>query len=403
MTKKNSFFDRVLERLDLLDPSSVQHWISKLIREKGILDTIFQIIQEGVLIVDRDLKIHFVNNAAINILGLPEDIAERDNQTISRYLRDLDWDQLISQDPKESGRITRQEIEIFYPTHRYLQFFLVPYQNENDGSSELELIAIILNDVTEFRDRTESQIESEKIKTMTILAAGVAHEIGNPLNSLTIHLQLLQRYFAELDGENEKAEDAKQLLTVASQEVDRLDTIINQFVKAVRPADMDLKRVSLNELVSETITFMGKEIEDRGIYVEGTWSKGIPPIWGDETQLKQAFYNIIKNAIQAMSKDGLLKISLADKNDCISLSFEDNGKGIDPDDLGNIFNPYYTTREDGSGLGLMIVERIIRNHGGELSVESDPGSGTTVTIKFIPRDRRNRLLNSPRPKVPKIG
>ena len=391
MAITSDFVDRLIERLDLLDPKSVQGWIVKLVRQKGLLDTIFKTIQEGVLIIDRNLKIHFVNNAAITMLGLPTDIKDRENQAINRYLKDLDWNRLISEDHQEWARASRQEIELFYPIHRYLQVYLFPYKNDFDEDSKLGLVIIILHDVTEFRKKAKSTIESEKIKTMTMLAAGVAHEIGNPLNSLTIHLQLLERYFQQQPSDP-RQDEAKEILKVASHEVKRLDKIINRFLKAIRPVNLELKPLSPKELIRDTIKFMSKEIEDRGVFIECTWSKDIATIMGDDTQLKQAVYNIIRNATQSMSSGGVLKISLSEKPDSVIAVFSDDGKGISPDELGDIFNPYYTTKKDGSGLGLMIVERVINEHGGELQVESDIGLGTTVTIRLPRWGKRVRLL-----------
>ena len=391
MAITSEFIDRLIERLDLLDPQGLQGWLIKLVRQKGLLDTIFQTIHEGVLIIDRNLKLHFVNIAAINLLGLPVEIKDRENQTINRYLKDLDWDRLMSLGPQERGRASRQEIEIFYPFHRYLQVYLFPYKNEFDEDSKLGLTIIILHDVTEFKKNVKSTIESERTRTMTMLAAGVAHEIGNPLNSLTIHLQLLERYFDQ-HLPSSAQDEARQSLDVATQEVKRLDRIISRFVKAIRPVTPEFKSLSLKDLIGETIKFMSKEIEDRGVFVECTFPKDMPTIVGDETQLKQAFYNVITNAIQAMSADGLLKISFIEKSDSMAVVFSDDGKGISPDELGNIFNPYYTTKKDGSGLGLMIVERIISEHGGELGVESDVGLGTRVTIKLLKWGKKTRLL-----------
>ncbi len=392
MAIKSNFLDRLIERLNLLDSRSVQSWVLKLVREKGLLDTIFKTIREGVLIIDRDLKIHFANNAAVMLLGLPEDARERESQAISRYLKDLDWNALLCLESDESDRSSRQEIEVFYPSHRYLLLYVFPYENEFDDKADRGISTIVLEDVTEFRTKTESRIESETLRTVTMLAAGVAHEIGNPLNSLTIHLQLLERHFNRIrrDG-NSEYEEAYEVLRIAIQEVQRLDTIINQFLHAIRPTRPEFQSISIKELVTETIAFMSREIEDRGIFVESEWHD-VPRIFGDTTQLKQAFYNVIINAIQAMPKGGLLQIKLTEKSGYIMLTFADNGTGIARDELGNIFNPYYTSKEQGSGLGLMIVERIVREHDAELMVESEIDHGTVVTLKFFPHGRRTNLL-----------
>ncbi len=403
MAKSDSdFIDRLIERLDRLDPSSVQGYVLKLVREKGLLETIFQTIREGVIIIDHELKIEFVNQAAISLLGLPQNVLDPPGQKIGRYLRDLDWDRLMRQDPAEWERVSRREIEVFYPSHRYLLFYLLPYEDQYHPESRLGMATIILHDVTDLRRRAETELETERLNAITMLAAGVAHEIGNPLNSLNIHLQLLERYFRQ-QAENKDNTEAKELLEVALEEVQRLDHIINSFLKAIRSTPGEFAPVSLKDLVSDTLRVMKPEIQNRQVAVECEWGTGIPLVQGDPDQIKQALYNIIKNAIQAMpggEDENKLHIALSAGPGTVSLAVADNGKGISPDELGNIFNPYYTTREDGTGLGLVIVERIAREHGAELGIESKPGRGTVFTITFPLRESRSRLLESPDEALP---
>jgi two-component system, sporulation sensor kinase E len=384
---EDSFLDRLIERLDRLDSSSVQGYVLRLVREKGFLDTVFETIQEGVIIIDRSLHMRFVNKAAIQMLGLPADPRERDTHTINRYLRELDWQRIMAHDADEWEFASRQEIEVYYPRHRYLQFYLLPF--EGDEEAEQGLATVLLQDVTELHKRADSAMEAEKLNAITMLAAGVAHEIGNPLNSLNIHLQLLERM---LKRETVDATEACEIVEVARGEVERLDGIIRQFLKALQPSQMELASLSLKDVVADTLELLKQEIKDRAIFVEGQWPQHIPNIMGDAGQLQQACYNIIRNAIQAMSEGGHLGISIATEEDAVVLAFADDGRGIPASDLGNVLDPYYTTREDGTGLGLMIVERIVREHGAGLGIESEPGEGTIVSIRFPTGRVRQRLL-----------
>jgi signal transduction histidine kinase len=291
--------------------------------------------------------------------------------------------------------MTRQELEVYYPEHRYISFYLVPVRSvEDDHDSDTTLATLLLQDVTESHRDAAEHVESQKVRAITMLAAGVAHELGNPLNSLDIHLQLLSRCLDAMADEH-AVSDARELLEVASQEVSRLDSIVTNFLQAVRPVPPDMKPVNLRKLLGEAIAFMRVEIEDRDIKVEAEMPNSIPQILGDADQLKQAFYNIIKNAVQAMTGGGLLRIVCTVRDAFVDLRFSDTGKGISAEDMSRIMDAYFSTRPGGTGLGLMIVDRIVRSHGGELGIESSPEKGATFTISLPLKQRQVRLLKPP--------
>jgi signal transduction histidine kinase len=225
-----------------------------------------------------------------------------------------------------------------------------------------------------------------------LLAAGVAHEIGNPLNSLNIHLQLIERQARKLDG-TKKAE-LQESVGVARAEVNRLDSIITQFLRAIRPTRPQLRPENVNSIVEEAVRFFTPEIKDRDIVVEQELRSDLPLIDIDRDQMKQAFYNVIKNSFEAMKSRGILRIR-TDKNDShVMIKFTDTGGGISAENLSHVFEPYFTTKSSGTGLGLLIVRRIVREHGGELSIESSEGKGLTVTIRLPQIDKRVRMLEA---------
>jgi two-component system, sporulation sensor kinase E len=184
----------------------------------------------------------------------------------------------------------------------------------------------------------------------------------------------------------------KELLEVAQREVTRLDQIISQFLRALRPSQPALEKTDLKDVLQQTLEFLKHEIRDRDILVEVEVAEDVPHASLDRNQIKQAFFNIIRNAMQAMANGGLLKIAVTCNDRFVIVSFTDTGPGIPPENLGSLFEPYFTTKSEGTGLGLMIVQRIVRDHGGEIEVRSEPNKGTTFTL-FLPRDeRRIRLL-----------
>lgn len=394
MKSGNSFLERLLDRMDRLDPASLQAYILRLVRDRGFLETVFNTIHEGLIVIDRSLRVRFINTAATRLLGIQSDpVGER----IDRHLREVDWDNLMEDSPEQWQRSSRQEFEIFYPEHRFLSFYLVPVGGEaGDRPRSLPIAAIILQDVTETHLHTEKHVESQRVQAITMLAAGVAHELGNPLNSLGIHLQLLDRCLGEV-ADRELAREAGELLEVASQEVRRLDGIVRNFLHAIRPVPLDLKPLDLCQTLAATLQFLRREIEERGIRVEAAMPESLPIVMGDKDQLRQAFFNILRNGVQAMTQGGMIRIECGVRDDFVDIRFADDGQGMTTEQITRITEPYYTTKPDGTGLGMLIVERVVRGHGGELGIDSSPGRGTTVTVSLPRRERRVRLLQSPAP------
>lgn len=385
---KSPFLDKIINRLDRVDSESLQGVVLKLAREKGFLETLFNTLQEGILVIDADGRISYSNAAAGRLLGLDPETCR--GEPIAKHLRDLDWDRIWSADRGEWRKVVSHEIEVFYPQHRFLSFYIVPLVDEE--SDLVSGMALILRDVTERRQQTATTIESEKLTALTLLAAGVAHELGNPLNSLNIHLQLIERELADLPPAT--AQRVRDDLLVARDEIDRLDGIIQQFLRAIRPTKPDLQRSNINEILTTSLGLLEREITDRDILVEREFATDVPRLMLDPGQLKQAFYNLIKNALQAMQPGGILRLRTTATDSSVVVEFIDSGRGISAAEIGRIFEPYYTTKEQGSGLGLMIVQRIVREHGGTMEIESDEGHGTTVRVRLPLEIRRSRLLQA---------
>src|SRR5207302_582203 len=192
MAPKSSFLDKVLGRIGRLDPEGLQTVVQRLARERSFLETLFNTIEDGVLVVDEQGRIVYFNQAMTNLLGLKAQETEGHHLTL--YLPELDWKELSARD-RAGGQVERHEFEVNYPRHRFLRLYAAPLDGEGTGISG---VALILHDATEARQKTYDAIESDRIQALTLLAASVAHEFGNPLNALHIHLQLIERELKKL-------------------------------------------------------------------------------------------------------------------------------------------------------------------------------------------------------------
>lgn len=382
---RNQFFSKFVTKLDALDPGSVNSYAHVLAREHGFMESVFNAIREGIVIIDDAYRLVYHNAVAKEMFGIPDDFSRI---RISALVRGIDWDDFFGSG-EITARTTYHEIEILYPRRRVLNFYAVPRRTEDDHT----FATLIFNDITAAYDRWSSAAETERSNLVTTLAAEVAHEIGNPLNSLSLNLQLLQK---RLDSGTFDSVEGGEMIAEAKHEVERLDHIIHQFLHALRPAKPDLRPMDIKNPVLESLAFMRHEIEGKNVTVNCRWSQDLPKIRGDADLLKQTFYNLIKNAVQAMPQGGMLSISCSADAEMVYVDVTDQGEGIRREDARRLFSPFFTTKSGGSGLGLMVVERVVRDHGGRLSFDSRVGEGTRFRLAFPVIGPRIRVLPPPR-------
>src|SRR5881397_2526587 len=306
---KADFLEKLIERLGRIGPEEVQNYFLRLAQEKGFLETVFNAIQEGIIVTDSKGRITYLNEAASGLFGLEggDVIGKR----LDERIRGLDWEGLT-----KSGGPVSHDMEIFYPQNRFINFYIVPLVIEPreaavaggghsgrvaaaddergrpgsptpaTGAAEVGHV-MILRDITASRRTAQHTIESERLNALTLLAAGVAHEIGNPLNSLHIHLQLMERSVQNLD-DGAKGE-LQQSIDIARSEVNRLDSIVTQFLRAIRPSRPQLRPENLNVIIEEAVRFFTPEIQDHDVVVEQELRADLPLLQVDRDQMKQAF------------------------------------------------------------------------------------------------------------------
>jgi PAS domain S-box-containing protein len=236
---------------------------------------------------------------------------------------------------------------------------------------------VLLKDFDSIRTLESLINYSGKLAALGRLTSGAAHEIKNPLNAMTIHLELLRARLG--DGSDE----VRQSLAVIKGEIGRLDHLVQGFLRFVRPQEFDPKPLDLNTLLRQVVALLEAEWASRGVRFELTLAADLPPVAGDQELLRQALLNVALNACQAMPGGGTVRVATeTEAGERVVVRIVDEGVGIPEEDLGRIFDLYFTTKADGNGVGLSMVFRIVQLHDGRVDVTSSPGRGTSFAIVF---------------------
>ena len=347
------FFKGVRKHIGRLDAEKLREQYELVADELAQTEKLHAILKDGLVRLDAQGEVLQSNPAAKTLLGgEPADV-----------LPGLEL---------PLGKASRREFAVTYPDARTLDVQTIPFEDET---------IVYLRDVTAEKARSEEQLRAGAAKAVSDLAAGVAHEIGNPLNAIALSLQLVKR----------DPTDTEAIDTGLAQ-LKRLDGIIRDFLTALRPRKPDLMPGSIADPLKDCLAMLKQQFEERRIAVTLDIPAALPNVALDAAQMEQVFFNLLKNALEAMTDGGKIAITLGSDDRDVFLSIRDNGIGMDAEQLVNLFEPYRTTKEKGTGLGLMISKRIVTEHGGSVAAESTPGEGTTFTITLPRLERRIRAL-----------
>ncbi|MBI1388172.1 MAG: PAS domain-containing protein [bacterium] len=379
---KSGFLKRILDRAEKIDKDSILDYMKQIAQERDLLVLMFDNMSEGTLFVDEEDMVVYVNQSARRILGLGDGPATPE-MSMRRVLGHQDIYEFCKR-MLEQDRVNFFQDYVFHYNDetRFLKINIIPLIKNNESYGTLYLFI----DETDQRRQEQKLREAEKLAALTTLSAGVSHEIRNPLNSLSIHLQLLKRQLAKSGAENSEIDDT---IGIFQSEIKRLNDVIETFLTAVRPSQPQFRLVRLYDLVTETLTLMEPEFGENRIQVtlheEGDW----PLVHADQDQIKQALINIFRNSVEAIvsqsaetrdDKQDQILIHMFRDGETVALTIADSGVGMDSNDARRIFEPYFTTKPKGTGLGLMIVDRIIREHQGTIVAHSHPGEGMRIRI-----------------------
>jgi signal transduction histidine kinase len=360
-------------------------------------------LNEGLLVCDARHNLVMANKYAERFL--PASHHENENEPVWTLARDETIRDFLEATLVNGDRVEEREFDTDVKgISRLLSISVLPLVRDHQVSGSL----IYVEDITEKRGKEARLRRAENLASLTTLAAGVAHEIKNPLGSLSIHVQLIQKALAANREMFFKAHpsgvDAIQqqpagyldtldkYIGVVNEEIDRLNHIVVDFLFAVRPMDMEFREGNINALIEELVEFVKYELDEAGIKCLLELEEGLSSTPFDERYMKQALLNLIKNAIAAMPAGGALTIRTRAADTEIQIDVSDTGTGISEENLSKIFEPYFTTKETGSGLGLTLVFKIIREHKGEVSVKSREGAGTCFSITLPVPQKETRLI-----------
>ncbi len=380
------FIARALKKLPKLDRAQIHALIYDLASENEQLEVVLNSMGDGVVVADVENYVVFANKAAERVV--PVAAGDWSDRLIWEYLQDEDIAEFVRETLVNQESVVDREFTLDSGSlTRILSCSIMPLVR----NGQIQGSILRIEDISEKRGREARLRRAESLASLTTLAAGVAHEIKNPLGSIGIHIQLIQK---ALNGSEELDRDAiESNLKVINEEIDRLNKIVVDFLFAVRPMDMTLEERHLNSVVFDLLEFVEPELEEGGIRLDRDLESDLPMLKLDEKHFKQALLNIVKNAIAAMPDGGTLRVSTRLSGDFVVLRISDNGIGIHEDVLGKIFEPYFTTKDFGSGIGLTLVYKVIKEHMGEISVNSDEGKGTTFTITLPIPQKEQHLLS----------
>lgn len=341
--------------------------------ERARLQHVVNQLEDGVIFLNADRRVLFFNRAAESVVGRPLE------QVVGEGLDDLLDDdhplRSLLDNAFASGGGARNAT-LLLPQAGRPKEFLVSVVFMLDAN-QMTGAAILLKDLESVKTVQSLVSYSAKLAALGRLTSGIAHEVKNPLNAMMIHLEVLKE---RLDTATPEVQES---LEVIGSEIRRLDRVVQGFLRFMRPQELVIKPVDLNSLLQSLGALLEAEWQTQGIRLAYDLDASLPPVGADEELLRQAFLNILQNAGQAMPRGGLVTIRTArDGRETARVEIVDQGVGIASEDLERIFKLYYTTKTDGSGIGLSVVYRIVQLHDGMIDVQSELGRGSTVTVRL---------------------
>ncbi len=361
--------------------------IKQLSEKKYILSKIFDYVSDGILIIENDSNVILANSSFFKLLNIESkgnaltlDVI-RNNSIMSKIIRETEKTDFIHY---------AREIECYEPEKRILAVKSLLLKEK-----ELNVYRIfIVQDITANKILREEPFEKRYKKAMVYLAAGLAHEIGNPLNAMNIHIQLIKRMLNSKEFEEKQIQNIRYEVSILEDEIKRIDRIISQFIKAVRPDRLKFREIDIVSTIEKSIESFYLIAKQKKVNLKFHSDFERKFIFADEEKIIQAIRNIVKNAIEAVDIGGKVDVRCSESDGYINVAVMDNGPGIAEENISAIFNPFFTTKTNGLGLGLAIAYRAIKELEGDITVKSTPGKGSVFIIRIPLREYKLKSIES---------
>ena len=391
MNRTNQFFDKILQNFDKVSDIEKKKVFKRLTTLLYSQNMIIENLEEGIIAIDNKGIIQEINKKACFLFSIPRN---SEGKSLSKYMHNND----IGKSILEFISINDSETKLLKDNdnERILQITILPIGDSG------RIIGTLIKafDITKTYESSQKLKRAEQLASLTTLAAGVAHEIKNPLGSISIYVQLIEKIIKKnMDNDCQCYKDFKEYSDIIKEEIGRLEETINSFLFSVRKLELDIEDVNINELILSTVSFLKYEIEQNNINIDIKFDKDNLILKLDAKYIKQSLINIIQNAIDAMTdnsddKKKEIYIKLKTMDNYAVISIKDTGIGMKEETLNKIFEPYFTTKRHGTGLGLTNVVRIIEAHNGNVSIESEYGKGSEFIIKLPLQQENQKFLNT---------
>lgn len=391
MNRRNQFFDKILQNFDKVSDNEKKKVFKRLSTLWYSQNIIIENLEEGIIAIDEKNAIQGINKKACFLFSIPRN---SEGKPLSKYMSSTDIGRSILELIKDN--ISDTKLLKDDENERILQINILPIGDSG------RIIGTLIKafDITKTYESAQKLKRAEQLASLTTLAAGVAHEIKNPLGSISIYVQLIEKIIKKnMDNECQCYKDFREYSDIIKEEISRLEETINSFLFSVRKLELNIEDVNINELILSTVAFLKYEIEKNNVNIDIKFDKDNLILKLDEKYIKQSLINIIQNAIDAMTdnsddkkKEIYIKLKTVDNYAVISI--KDTGIGIKEDTIGKIFEPYFTTKRHGTGLGLTNVVRIVEAHNGNVTIESEYGKGSEFIIKLPLQQENQKFLET---------